>query len=77
MFVSVRLSETYLIEADDLTVGLLDLAKLGQKVPEPRLGNDRVGREDAHAVQLGRGVGLGGQMAPNDLVLSETPWYTC
>ena len=66
--------ETYHVEADDLTVGLLDLAELGQEVPEPRLSHDSVGRKDAHAVQLGRGVGLGGQMTPDDLVLGETPY---
>lgn len=66
--------ETYHVEADDLTVGLLDLTELGQEVPEPRLGDDGVRREDAHAVQLGRGVGLGGQMTPDDLVLGETPY---
>ena len=65
---------TYHIEADDLTVGLLDLPELSQEVPEPRLGHDRVGRKDAHAVELGRGVGLGGQVTPNDLVLGETPY---
>lgn len=64
---------TYHIDADDLTVGLLDLAELGQEVPEPGLSDNSVGREDAHAVQLGRGVSLGGQVTPNDLVLGETP----
>jgi hypothetical protein len=62
------------IEADDLTVGLLDLAELGQEVPEPGLGHDGVGRKDAHAVELGRGVCLGGQVTPDDLVLRETPY---
>lgn len=65
---------TYHIEADDLTVGLLDLPELSQEVPEPRLGHDRVRRKDAHAVELGRGVGLGGQVTPDDLVLGETPY---
>ena len=65
---------TYHIEADDLTVGLLDLPELSQEVPEPRLGHDRVGRKDAHAVELGRGVGLSGQQTPDDLVLGETPY---
>lgn len=62
------------IEADDLTVGLLDLTELGQEVPEPGLGHDSVRRKDAHAVKLGRGVSLGGQMTPDDLVLGETPY---
>lgn len=64
------------VEADDLTVGLLDLTELGQEVPEARLGHNGVGREDAHAVQLGRGVSLGGQVTPDDLVLGETPCET-
>lgn len=68
-------SITYHVDADDLAVALLDLPELGQEVPEPRLGDDLVGREDAHAVQLGRGVGLRGQIAPDDLVLGETPYY--
>lgn len=63
------------VEADDLTVGLLDLTELGQEVPEARLGHNGVGREDAHAVQLGRGVSLGGQVTPDDLVLGETPHF--
>lgn len=66
--------DTYHVQADDLTVGLLDLTELGQEVPEPRLGHNSVGRKDAHAVQLGRGVCLGGQMTPDDLVLGETPY---
>lgn len=64
---------TYHVQADDLAVGLLQLAELSHEVPEPGLGNNGVGRKDAHAVQLGRGVRLGGQMTPNDLVLSKTP----
>lgn len=68
-----RPSITYHVDADDLAIALLDLTELGQEVPEPRLGDDGVGREDAHAVQLGRGVGLRGQIAPNDLVLGKTP----
>lgn len=67
------LADTYHIDADDLAVALLDLPELGQEVPEPRLGDNRVRRKDAHTVQLGRGVGLSGQIAPNDLVLGETP----
>ena len=64
---------TYHVQADDLAVGLLQLAELSHEVPEPRLGDDGVGRKDAHAVQLGRGVRLGGQVTPNNLVLSKTP----
>lgn len=63
---------TYHVETDDLSVGLLDLAELHQEVPESRLSDNIVGSEDAHAVQLRGGVGLGGQVAPNDLVLIKT-----
>lgn len=61
-----------LVQADDLTVGLLDLLQLGQEVPEAGLGNDLIGCENSHAVQLGGRVGLAGQMAPNDLVFLKT-----
>lgn len=42
-----------------------------QEVPEPRLGNDLVRRKDPHAVDLGGGLRLGGQVAANDLVFLE------
>jgi len=57
-----------LAHRDDLSVGLLDLAELAKKVPEPRFGDNLIGRKDAHAVELGGGVGLRGQMAPDDLI---------
>lgn len=62
---------SYLVQADDLAVGLLDLAQLGEEVPETALGDDIVGSEDAHAVELGGRVGVGGQVAPDDLVLLQ------
>lgn len=65
---------TYHVQADDLAVGLLQLTELGHEVPETRLGDHGVGRKDAHAVQLGGGVRLGGQVTPDDLVLSKTPY---
>lgn len=68
-------NKTYHVQADDLAIGLLDLPELSKEVPEPRLGHNGVGREDAHAVQLGRGVGLGGQVTPDNLVLVETPYF--
>jgi hypothetical protein len=66
------LGYTYDVEADDFTVGLLDLLQLGEEVPETRLGHNCVRGEDAHAVQLGRRVRLGRQVTPDDLVLVET-----
>lgn len=61
-----------LVKTDDLTVGLLDLLQLGEEVPETGLGDDLVGSENSHAVELGGGVGLGRQMAANDLVFLKT-----
>ena len=63
---------TYFVKTDDLTVGLLDLLQLGEEVPETGLGDDLVGSENSHAVELGGGVGLGRQMAANDLVFLKT-----
>jgi hypothetical protein len=59
------------VQGDDLAVGLLDLAELHQEVPEAGLGNDGVGCEYTHAVELWGRVGLGRQVAPNDLVFCE------
>lgn len=58
-----------LVQADDLAVGLLDLLELHQEVPEAGLGDDLIGGEDPHAVQLRGRVRLRGQVAPDDLVL--------
>ena len=63
---------TYHVQANDLAVRLLDLSELHQEVPEAGLGDDLIGGEDPHAVQLGGRVGLGRQMAPNDLVFLKT-----
>ena len=43
-----------------------------QEVPETRLGDDFIGRKDAHTVDLGDGLIVGGEMAPNDLVFGES-----
>lgn len=63
--------EAYLVQRDNLAVRLLDLPQLGQKVPEAALGNHIIGSEDAHAVEFGSRVGVGGQMAPDDLVFLQ------
>ena len=39
---------TYHVQANDLTVGLLQLAELGHEVPEAGLGDNSVGRENPH-----------------------------
>ena len=59
------------VEGDDLAVRLLDLAQFHQEIPESRLGNYGVGSEDAHAVELWGGVGFGGQVPADNLVLCE------
>lgn len=66
--------DTHGLDADDLTSGLLDLSEASQEVPVTGLGDRGVGREDGHAVHGGGRVGLGGQMAANDLVLLKTTW---
>ena len=62
---------THLVQGDDLAVRLLDLAELAEEVPEPRLGDNIVGRKDTHAVDLRGGVGLAGEVAADDLVFLE------
>ena len=62
---------THLVQAYDLAVGLLDLAQLGEEVPESTLGNDIVGSKDAHAVELGCRCAIRGQIAPNDLIFLQ------
>jgi len=66
----------YLVQRDDLAVRLLDLLQLGEEVPEAGLGDHIVGGKDAHAVELWRRLAVGGQMAPDDLVLLEATWIT-
>ena len=63
--------DTHDIDPYDLTAGLLRLLSLPEEVPEAGLGDDFVGREEAHAVQLGGAVRRGGQMPPDDLVFLE------
>ena len=62
---------THLVQAHNLTIRLLDLPQFGQEVPEAALGNDIVRGEDAHAVELGVWVGIGGQVAPDDLIFQQ------
>jgi hypothetical protein len=66
----------YLVEADDLTVGLLDLSQLGKEVPETALRDHIVGSKDAHAVELWRRVGIGRQMTADDLVFLQATCFT-
>lgn len=68
----IRTEETYLVDGNDLTGGLLDLLQAAKEVPVPRLGNNGVGSKNPHAVQSGRRVGLGRLMPANDLVFLKT-----
>ena len=62
---------TNLLDADNLTGGLLELAKLPQEVPEARLGHNVVRCKDPHPVQGRIRLLLGGQFAPDHLVLLQ------
>lgn len=46
-----------------------------QKVPEARLGDNLVGRKDAHAIDFGSRFRLGGEMATDDLVFLDAHCY--
>jgi len=63
---------THHVDADNLSIGLLDLSQLHQEVPETGLCNNGVGRKYSHSVKLGRWVCLSWQMAANDLVFCKT-----
>jgi hypothetical protein len=67
---------TYHIEADNFTIRLLDFSEFRQEIPESRLSNNGVRSEDAHTVQFWGWVRVCRQMAPDDLVLVETPYKT-
>lgn len=64
-----------LVAAHDLTSGLLDLLDLLEEVEETGLGNDLVGRKNAHLVQLLLRGGLSGngELTADDLVLVHHP----
>ena len=47
------------------------LSSAPQEIPEPRLGNDLIGRENAHAVYLGIGLTLRGEMTTDDLIFDK------
>lgn len=63
--------DTYGVDGNDLTGSLLHLSELTNEVPETGLGDRLVDGEDPHAVELGRGLLLGGKVASNHHVLSE------
>jgi hypothetical protein len=61
-----------LVDGNNLTGGLLDLLELGQEVPESRLGDNLVGGENSHSVELLLGSSLGRQLSANNLVFVES-----
>jgi len=65
------------VQGDDLAVGLLDLAQLHEEVPETGLGDHGVGCKDSHAVEFRGRVGVGGQVAPDDLVFLKATHLDC
>jgi len=56
----------------DPCLGSSILSDEPQEIPESRLGHDFIGREDAHAVYLGIGLTLRGEMTTDDLIFDET-----
>lgn len=64
----ILIGVTYHAERNNLAIGLLHLLKLGEKIPETRLGDNGVRCEYAHTVQLWGWGGIGRKMAANDLV---------
>jgi hypothetical protein len=70
-----RTMPTYHIQADNLSIRLLDFSQFHQEVPETRLCNHSVWCKYAHPVEFWRWVGLAGQMAANDLVFCETTCF--
>jgi len=55
----------------DPCLGSSILSGAPQEVPESRLGDDLIGREDAHTVYLGIGFTLRGDMTTDDLIFGE------
>jgi hypothetical protein len=55
----------------DLCLDSSILSSAPQEIPKSRLGDDLIGREDAHAVYLGIGLTLRGEMTTDDLIFDE------
>lgn len=62
---------TYQTTVDSLSVGLLHLPQLRDKVPEARFSHHVVRSEDPHAIERRGWVLHRGQEAPNDFVLPK------
>ena len=63
-----------LVKADDLSGSTLDLFRLAEEVPEAALGDDFVGSEDAHLVELGAGLLGAWQLTADNLVFLHHPY---
>ena len=57
--------------ADNFSSGTLNLLELTQEVEETRFGNDFVGSEDAHLVELRSGILFGGEFTTDNLIFNE------
>lgn len=62
---------TYQTTVDSLSIGLLHLPQLRDKVPEARFSHHVVRSEDPHAIERRGWVLHRGQEAPNDFVLPK------
>jgi len=60
-----------LIDCKHLTVALLDLLKLPQKIPELGFGPNLIGGPEFHAEDLGMLLGLRRESSSHNLVLME------
>lgn len=69
--VGVRILLLDLLDVDNLAGHLLHLLKALQEVPEARLGDHMVRREDPHAVQRRMWLRLRRDLATHDLVLTQ------
>ena len=59
------------VNVQNLTRGLLHFVHLMQKVPKTGLGHHFIGGEDLHTENCGVGLGLGGHMSSDDLILPQ------
>ena len=63
--------KTNLLDADNFTSGLLELAQLTQEIPEPRLGNNMVRCKNPHSVERRIRFLLRSELAPDDFVFFQ------
>ena len=61
----------YLLTADNLTSGFLELTKLSQEIPKARLSNNMIRSKDSHPVKGRIGLLLRRQLASDDFVFLQ------